>query len=43
MGEEIIPSPPALEIAAAKSALVIHIMVPPIIGYLMSNIFVISV
>jgi hypothetical protein len=43
MQEAIQPKPPALEMAATKSADEIHIIVPPIIGYLIFNISVIFV
>jgi hypothetical protein len=43
MAEASIPSPPALEMVAVNSGVVIHIRVPPMIGYLTPSILVIFV
>ena len=43
IAEAMMPNPPALEMAATKSASLIHIMVPPMMGYWVPNILVICV
>lgn len=43
MAEHRTPNPPALEMAAVNSAVLIHIIVPPTMGYSMPNMSVIFV